>query len=442
MASKKPSLTPDQLALQEARKVKKAKQNAEASSPPPSLVDIEKGQIIERKWIQIKNHEELTGHRARILTWNLLAQCLVRRELFPNSDCLKATQREHMLYREILLQNADIICLQEVDRLEKLLPVLADAGYTSRFASAPGKKHGCLIAFKDYIEVGARLISYDDEKVRGDGEGVNPRGSSFRTRNIGHVLALKHSRSGKGIIVATTHLFWHPKYLYEKTRQAAILKREVVQFKSNLGLEDWPCILCGDFNFCPDDPAYSLMVGDSLLPAQEEKLCSSYVVHATIDPSIALGATSQSDDNEEDADPDKVITNARSAQPVDGLLSISELHSLFSQSAVSLKSAYDSGLRHLSDGEKPMRTFGDRVPIGNDRCGAHEPEWSSYTYYWKLVLADYIFILDAPGRHSVVTGVLSGHCTEDIEPGLPKLGVCGSDHVALCADVVFVETVG
>lgn len=62
----------------------------------------------------------------------LLAQCLVRklflslymnevlhysafitgRKLFPESDCLKSHEREHMLYHELLNPRADIICLQ------------------------------------------------------------------------------------------------------------------------------------------------------------------------------------------------------------------------------------------------------------------------------------------------------------------------------------------
>jgi hypothetical protein len=34
------------------------------------------------------------------------------RELFPDSDCLKSSQREHMLFKEILSADADILCLQ------------------------------------------------------------------------------------------------------------------------------------------------------------------------------------------------------------------------------------------------------------------------------------------------------------------------------------------
>ncbi|KAJ4486252.1 Endonuclease/exonuclease/phosphatase [Lentinula aciculospora] len=441
MRSKGFSLTAEQLALSEARRAKKA---AVASVTTP-LVDQVKGRIVERNWIHLKAADDIPdGHRVKILTWNLLAQCLVRRELFPNSNCLKAAQREHMLYREILLQNADILCLQEVDRLEKLLPVLKSAGYAHRYAAGPNKKHGCLIAFKKdlYEEVGLKLILYDEQNVRAtDGKGVNLHGGTFRTRNIGHIVALKHSQREEGVIIATTHLFWHPKYVYEKARQAAILKREVVQFKCSIGNGDWPCIISGDFNFTPDDPVYSLVVGDPVLSVQEEKLNSSYVVHTTIDPTVAAGASKVDENDEEGADPDKVITNARAAQPADGLLSLSELIDLFSDPP--LKSAYDIGLREymesLDESNKPTRTFGDRVTIPSSRRGRYEPEWSSYTFYWKLVL-DYIFILDAPGGQSTITGVLSGHRTEELEPGLPQLGVCGSDHVSLCVEIVFTRT--
>jgi len=116
------------------------------------------------------------------------------------------------------------------------------------------------------------------------------------------------------------------------------------------------------------------------------------------------------------------------------------LKDLFSKSGPPLKSAYDSGLRgyleSLNSSDKPTRTFGDRVTIPSSRRGGYEPEWTSYTFYWKLVL-DYIFILDASGGESTITGVLSGHKTEDLEPGLPRLGICGSDHTLLSAELVF-----
>lgn len=152
------------------------------------------------------------------------------RDLFPTSNCLKAAQRERMLYRELLATQADILCLQvlsflphrpllehlfqEVDRLDKLLPVLANAGYAHHYAAGAGKKHGCLIAFKEnmYTVAATKMIEYDNEHVRLDGEEQARRGRSFNTRNIGSLVSLQSkSKENMGVIVATTHLFWHPR---------------------------------------------------------------------------------------------------------------------------------------------------------------------------------------------------------------------------------------
>lgn len=108
------------------------------------------------------------------------------------------------------------MCLQEVDRLEKLLPVLEGSGYSHTFAAGPKKKHGCLIAYaKDkFTKVDEKVVYYDDEEIRSDGDAKARRGSSFRTKNIGFMSALKSNEfESKGVIVATTHLFWHPRYV-------------------------------------------------------------------------------------------------------------------------------------------------------------------------------------------------------------------------------------
>lgn len=152
---------------------------------------------------------------------------------------------------------------------------------------------------------------------------------------------------------------------------------------------------CGwlDFNFAPDDPAYSLLVGDPLLPAQEERLASSQVVHVSVDPTVATIVKVVTDEagGEEDLDPDKVISNARPATTVDGLLSITELVEMFSQ-LPRLRSAYDEGLEQVAIANRP-RTFGHRVFIPSPRRGQHEPEYTSYTHHWKTVLGDFDFAL-------------------------------------------------
>ncbi|KAI0080079.1 Endonuclease/exonuclease/phosphatase [Panus rudis PR-1116 ss-1] len=426
--------TEEQVALAEARRLKKLQQQQRAKEEEEA-----RGRILPREWLSIQDppSESVT---VKVMTWNLLAQSLVRRELFPTSDCLKASQREHMLYREILSHQAHICCLQ-VDRTEKLFPVLQKAGYDYVYAAGPFKKHGCLIAYrKEFYELyGDKNIVYDQQEVRPEDGVSNIHGSSFKTKNIGSFVALKRlDEEDDGLIVATTHLFWHPSYTYERARQTAILLREAAKDRKELGKDHWPCIIAGDFNFAPDDPAYSLLVGDPLLPDQITRLASSRVVHVTIDPDVPIMTTKMLAEDEEgttETDPDRMITNARAAVEADGLLADAELEKI-TQEAGYVVSAYDRGLR-LSEGIKEQGlTYGSRIGIPADRKGAYEPVWTSYTHYWKTVL-DYIFILEPSQRPVTIVGLAKPIPTDKLDPGLPQKGVCGSDHISLCAELAW-----
>lgn len=110
---------------------------------------------------------------------------------------------------------------QEVDRLEKVIPALEKAGYSHIYSSGPRKKHGCIVAFKSdkYVKISDQTVFYDDEDLHSAGESERfRRGSSFKTRNIALIVGLNHIDSDQKIVVATTHLFWHPKYTYERAR--------------------------------------------------------------------------------------------------------------------------------------------------------------------------------------------------------------------------------
>ena len=143
-----------------------------------------------------------------------------------------------------------------------------------------------------------------------------------------------------------------------------------------------------DFNFCPDDAAYSLFAGDPLLSEQEAKLAASRVVHKTIDPDVPAAPQASAAEAEEDeaaaateTDPDRAITNARPALPEDGLLSDAELAHMLRQYDRPT-SVYDEG-QHMCCASSTLDrelTFGERVPIPEGRRGAYEPNWTSYTY--------------------------------------------------------------
>ena len=166
--------------------------------------------------------------------------------------------------------------------------MLAKANYAWVYAAGPRKKHGCLIAYrKDTFEcVRQKVITYDDQDVRQADDEKARRGSSFRTKNIGSLVALRKRGAGNdGVVVATTHLFWHPAYvirlyardtpphgsqpagtpmsvqgtlvvcsdgqLTDDARQAGILLREVTKFRSE-GTEAeslWSSIIAGGAPF-------------------------------------------------------------------------------------------------------------------------------------------------------------------------------------------------
>lgn len=91
--------------------------------------------------------------------------------------------------------------------------MLENAGYSHLYASGHGKKHGCLIAFKKalFSIVSQKVVYYDEQSVGMD-PSTTRTGGSFKTKNIGNLVALRSiANKNEGLIVATTHLFWHPR---------------------------------------------------------------------------------------------------------------------------------------------------------------------------------------------------------------------------------------
>jgi RNA exonuclease NGL2 len=150
-------------------------------------------------------------------------------------------------------------------------------------------------------------------------------------------------------------------------------------------------------------------------------LARSRVVHASLDPSVPIttrkmiGTTEdagpstagkegndaarpikEEDDEDEEGgtDPDRSITNAREAKPEDGLLNTSQLRHLFQEAGAPVRSMYDEAQRSANS----AATCGPRLDLPPERLGSHEPEWTSYTQYWKTVLGD-VYLYSHHIRH-------------------------------------------
>jgi RNA exonuclease NGL2 len=232
--------------------------------------------------------------------------------------------------------------------------------------------------------------------------------------------------------------------------------------------------LYADLNLPPDDITYSLLVGETVTESQYEAFNASRVVHVSIDPSI--GGVPETGLKEEEEDPDRKAWNCRPCNDSDGLLLAEELEDMFKQvntlfdkhripdrivyraSGISpLVSVYDNAMRMLPT--EGLERSGQRSPHLEGRKGAFEPMFTSYTHYWKSTLGaylltatgavlksyesllmswiDYIFISGPSDAEAVVTRILKPHRQEHLGNGIPKKGVCGSDHVSLAATIAF-----
>lgn len=276
--------------------------------------------IITRRWLDLVERKEISSEnsssstasdsgRLRILSWNMLAQTLVRRKLFPGSDCLKWKDRQEGLAAELKAYPADVIALQEVDRMDVILPQLEPSlgfKYAQVAAKGRGKSHGCVVLYREGLweYKSHKVVVYDKEEIwnphpdQGAREAADrrrARGGTRRTTNIGLIVALKRKGGGGGgLVIATTHLFWHPDFSYERARQVLILCKHVLAYRSQMQQEDqedssssaaWEAILAGDFNSQPSEPGYHLVTSPSVpfTQAHREILDRGRVVHDSLD---------------------------------------------------------------------------------------------------------------------------------------------------------------
>jgi RNA exonuclease NGL2 len=138
------------------------------------------------------------------------------------------------------------------------------------------------------------------------------------------------------------------------------------------------------------------LFGDPLLSSQEQAVLNSRVIHATIDPTVLNTLpTKAREDDDEASDPDRVITNARPAIPEDGLLTIPDIVAWFAK-LPRLRSAYCEGLRRAKEIGIELETYGTRELLSPGRKGFDEPEYTSYTFYWKSVLGESLSLQSIP----------------------------------------------
>ncbi|KAI0461809.1 hypothetical protein LJB42_004884 [Komagataella kurtzmanii] len=454
-------LTPEYIAQQRALKLeeknKKRDLLAKLGIDPVSTIEKPYLKFIKRKMLQVAvpSDERLD---ISIMTYNMLAQALIRRKLFPTSgDALKWGNRSVVLLNELKYYNCDIMCLQEVDYIQFNSfwnDELGKLGYDSQFYREGTKNHGVVVFWRKALFncIKVSHINHDQEKT----SDIPPRTVA---QNVGVLVALEFSEkikqkfpfsNRKGILIGTTHLFWHPFGTYERTRQTYLILKKMKEFHMSLtGSEkedkmndEWFTLFAGDLNSQPFDAPYLSMTSKPVLYSGRAKMvleCSTSFQYSK----KRNGESTEDEDggNIEKFGPEQPQTPVPDQfSPTDEqkelVKKIQVLHNSLPVIATSLYSAAYAKIHPENAGKD------------NDR---NEPLISNWAHAWRGLL-DYILVIQDWGfgdRTAPIDNVQlfqqTGIAINSLlrmplpaelgDEGFPKAGMYGSDHLCMAANV-------
>nr|XP_048297524.1 2',5'-phosphodiesterase 12-like [Myodes glareolus] len=225
----------------------------------------------------------------RTVSYNILADTCAQTEfsrtvLYPYCApyALEIDYRQNLIQKELTGYNADLICLQEVDRAvftDSLVPALEAFGLEGVFRI---KQHEGLATF--YRKSKFNLLSQHDISFREalasdplhkdllEKLALNPLalGKVLQRASVLQISVLQSTKdSSKKICVANTHLYWHPKGGHIRLVQMAVALAHIRHVSCELypGL---PVLFCGDFNSTPSTGVYHFVTNGSIPEDHED----------------------------------------------------------------------------------------------------------------------------------------------------------------------------
>lgn len=225
----------------------------------------------------------------RTVSYNLLADTYAQTEfsrtvLYPYCApyALELDYRQNLIQKELTGYNADLICLQEVDRAvfaDSLVPALEAFGLEGVFRI---KQHEGLATF--YRKSKFTLLSQHDisfQEALGSDPlhkelleklALNPLAQEkvLQRSSVLQISVLQSTKDpSKKICVANTHLYWHPKGGYIRLIQMAVALVHIRNVSCNL-YPGIPVIFCGDFNSTPSTGLYHFVINGSITEDHED----------------------------------------------------------------------------------------------------------------------------------------------------------------------------
>eukprot|EP00546_Thalassionema_frauenfeldii_P019205 CAMPEP_0178899016 /NCGR_PEP_ID=MMETSP0786-20121207/2660_1 /TAXON_ID=186022 /ORGANISM="Thalassionema frauenfeldii, Strain CCMP 1798" /LENGTH=451 /DNA_ID=CAMNT_0020569815 /DNA_START=176 /DNA_END=1527 /DNA_ORIENTATION=+ len=215
-------------------------------------------------------------NRVRVMTYNLLADQYAKQTPPDHyaSDIINRSRRMPLLLYEILAYQADIICLPGSIYKALYLPVLESKGYEGFFAVKMGSKEGLAMfwstkKFECLEEINRVQCPINKILLQEDCKGWDahldllqqlPR-IKRRLKELGQILQcvqlVSKSNPSEKVIVANTHLYYHPLGDHIRALQTYGLCRKLVELQD--GDLSTPILLCGDLNSDPDSGASQLL---------------------------------------------------------------------------------------------------------------------------------------------------------------------------------------
>ncbi|XP_044728649.1 protein angel homolog 2 [Chrysoperla carnea] len=205
----------------------------------------------------------------KLMSYNVLAQILLTQHayLYRQHDprALFWEHRKFALLNEFLEHDADILCLQEVEKTHLDFyrnNLEGNLGYKGMFKSRTGVRNdGCAMYYK---ENKFNLIYYDTVEY------FQPDVELLNRENIAIIARFSDkSNPSNEFVVATTHLLYNPRRQDVRLAQTQLLLTEIdriafKKFNEKNQPEYVPIIITGDFNLEPYTAVYNLLVNGEL----------------------------------------------------------------------------------------------------------------------------------------------------------------------------------
>jgi len=317
--------------------------------------------------------QEPTDPTISLISWNILAEAYATPRSHPNlPDPYAHTTFHSHLRRPLILDTlrrllffkddiptVDVLCLQEVDSIlfhTLLVPFFESYDYLHVYApratttlhasQAKAAPDGCATFYssRKWKCIGSKIVRFDDlanphrpplhphstktttitpQSTAIGRSALMGISSSYQRRNAALLVHLVSTADvdtttaacpSNSVIIANTHLYWHPGYEYIKLSQSYYLLHCVQQFTQDQQQQkarhgDAAILVCGDFNSKPQSIVYQFITqgcvdATVLAPWNHTSPLYDYYeeeegeIHESVDPIVLQQDSSASEWNE------------------------------------------------------------------------------------------------------------------------------------------------